>query len=1058
MPTRNHGHDESERKIFDEREPARIGKRLDESVVRIWATQVSVPRAPASTFFPLSVMSDSQVSSRSSGDSASGQLRPDRKQSLKPHPPRLQHSPSMPNIWFPPHSGPIPPRLIETCANVLKRPPTPPAHDNSNGSKNADARDTSVALQDAQTHPCGVNGAGKEPPRPQSAKINRRRRMNYDQPNVLLTPPLTPSSSIRTAGSIESSVSYNTSADSGAGSLQRSTREEDIGFTDADIVSTRFLLIRNVSRKVTSEVLQFAILRSLAATKSTVPHPTAGVALAGPPTNAGSVVSASSPGLPGVDTIKGVLLRYHESHGIAILAFYDVRQAKSAQALLSTPTAGTLANCVGDERRFGGQRGWFDCAFVTAKDLAEMVGKSPFLTETQGTFLFAAEVNAIQPDAGGIANSTREINIATLTNVLKSYGAVRSFGVAQEKQQSASRKTFRVEYYDIREANAAYSALDEQVLFGMRISTLGRDLQSLETGQVASSKLADSENGIPFPTSHVEKSSIQPLIRFEAPGQQAQIRERFLFIDTAGRTRPRSISAGHESLEGSLRSVPPSSTDSPPYFYTSPPTSPTKGILLPPAPRTPDSHNRRASNHLFFDAVGRSYTVSDQPHHIPTRPRSVSFSSVAGAGHEHEEQKDSVVVTPLKVVHDHDRSSSLEYCYPPLPPPQPYYTGCPTPPLPPAFPYAYPQHHTQLVPSGFPGCPPSPLGYGYDYDQQAHAHAVMNMNMGNWAFEQAMMVPTNFYPALPFPGPTSPGGEHWQGHQTPSPQHTAHFHYPPHSPDSPLLPKLQPPAHPPFSQPIHLPPPPSPVPPPRAVVPAPGTPNSAGAAERNQLNLARIEDGQDTRTTVMIKNIPNKMSDKDLMAYIGSVCARKIDFLYLRMDFQNGCNVGYAFVNFINVQDLLRFAKVKLGEKWNMFSSEKVLQMSYANYQGKEALVEKFKNSCIMDEIPAWRPKIFYSDPGPEQGLPEPFPAPTHMKRKERSSYNRGPLYVPGMMGGLHSSQNRRQQADDYRDRGAAPTRHNERPRRLRDVDEPNMYALSDGMASMSLGKKLSKK
>jgi len=58
--------------------------------------------------------------------------------------------------------------------------------------------------------------------------------------------------------------------------------------------------------------------------------------------------------------------------------------------------------------------------------------------------------------------------------------------------------------------------------------------------------------------------------------------------------------------------------------------------------------------------------------------------------------------------------------------------------------------------------------------------------------------------------------------------------------------------------------------------------------ERNQLNIARIEDGQDTRTTVMVKNIPNKMSDKDLITYIGNVCPRKVDFLYLRMDFKNG--------------------------------------------------------------------------------------------------------------------------------------------------------------------------
>ena len=49
----------------------------------------------------------------------------------------------------------------------------------------------------------------------------------------------------------------------------------------------------------------------------------------------------------------------------------------------------------------------------------------------------------------------------------------------------------------------------------------------------------------------------------------------------------------------------------------------------------------------------------------------------------------------------------------------------------------------------------------------------------------------------------------------------------------------------------------------------------------------------------------------------------------------------------------------------------------------------------VMDERESWRPKIFYSS-GPRQGLPEPFPAPTHLRRKERSSQNRGALYVPG--------------------------------------------------------------
>ena len=58
--------------------------------------------------------------------------------------------------------------------------------------------------------------------------------------------------------------------------------------------------------------------------------------------------------------------------------------------------------------------------------------------------------------------------------------------------------------------------------------------------------------------------------------------------------------------------------------------------------------------------------------------------------------------------------------------------------------------------------------------------------------------------------------------------------------------------------------------------------------ERNQVDLERIDAGLDTRTTVMIKNIPNKLTDRDLIEYINRVCPRKIDFLYLRMDFQNG--------------------------------------------------------------------------------------------------------------------------------------------------------------------------
>lgn len=49
-------------------------------------------------------------------------------------------------------------------------------------------------------------------------------------------------------------------------------------------------------------------------------------------------------------------------------------------------------------------------------------------------------------------------------------------------------------------------------------------------------------------------------------------------------------------------------------------------------------------------------------------------------------------------------------------------------------------------------------------------------------------------------------------------------------------------------------------------------------SSKNQLDLAAIESGADTRTTVMVKNIPNKMSDRDLFSFIGKVCTRRLIF------------------------------------------------------------------------------------------------------------------------------------------------------------------------------------
>ncbi|KAG0053072.1 hypothetical protein BGZ83_001715 [Gryganskiella cystojenkinii] len=141
-------------------------------------------------------------------------------------------------------------------------------------------------------------------------------------------------------------------------------------------------------------------------------------------------------------------------------------------------------------------------------------------------------------------------------------------------------------------------------------------------------------------------------------------------------------------------------------------------------------------------------------------------------------------------------------------------------------------------------------------------------------------------------------------------------------------------------------------------------------------SLPQNEIMTDKRTTYMIRNIPNKYTQEMLLECINETHFGKFDFLYLRMDFKNKCNVGYAFINFISIEVVESFVVAHVGKKWSRFNSDKICSLSFATIQGRQALIDKFRNSSVMDEEPSYRPKIFYTS-GPNAGLEEPFPEPT---------------------------------------------------------------------------------
>ncbi|WOK97279.1 protein MEI2-like 2 isoform X1 [Canna indica] len=154
-----------------------------------------------------------------------------------------------------------------------------------------------------------------------------------------------------------------------------------------------------------------------------------------------------------------------------------------------------------------------------------------------------------------------------------------------------------------------------------------------------------------------------------------------------------------------------------------------------------------------------------------------------------------------------------------------------------------------------------------------------------------------------------------------------------------------------------------------------------------QLDLDKIKKGEDNRTTIMIKNIPNKYTSKMLLAAIDETHKGTYDFLYLPIDFKNKCNVGYAFINMVSPSHIISFYEAFNGKKWEKFNSEKVASLAYARIQGRSALVAHFQNSSLMNEDKRCRPILFDSE-GVEAGDKELFPSGSMFLRQEDETFS----------------------------------------------------------------------
>ena len=113
------------------------------------------------------------------------------------------------------------------------------------------------------------------------------------------------------------------------------------------------------------------------------------------------------------------------------------------------------------------------------------------------------------------------------------------------------------------------------------------------------------------------------------------------------------------------------------------------------------------------------------------------------------------------------------------------------------------------------------------------------------------------------------------------------------------------------------------------------------------INLEKIINEKDQRTTLMIKNIPRNIMQSYLMEIINKKFEGLFNFFYLPIDFIKKENAGYAFINFKNSKNIVDFY-IEFNEKPWPFCPNRKCFISYARIQGFRAITQHFSSSNIM--------------------------------------------------------------------------------------------------------------
>ena len=113
------------------------------------------------------------------------------------------------------------------------------------------------------------------------------------------------------------------------------------------------------------------------------------------------------------------------------------------------------------------------------------------------------------------------------------------------------------------------------------------------------------------------------------------------------------------------------------------------------------------------------------------------------------------------------------------------------------------------------------------------------------------------------------------------------------------------------------------------------------------IDMKRIIYLEDRRTTLMIKNIPNKFNRDLILKIINQEFEEAYDLFILPTDANGYKNFGYSFINFTSTYYIPYFYFLFNDMKWPNTNSKKVCEITYSKIQGRNNLISHYPNKII---------------------------------------------------------------------------------------------------------------